>query len=117
MRKARAGFAANFFGCAGLQVIDNPGFSSPEEGCKAAEAAGAGFVVICSGDEEYAEIVPSRLRNLPAGAIPVLAGYPADLVEGFKALGLKNFIHIRSNVKETLEDFLRQAGIETRNGA
>ena len=35
MRKARAAFASNFFGCAGYKIIDNIGFSSIGEGMKA----------------------------------------------------------------------------------
>ena len=54
MRKARATFALNFFACAGFEVIDNLGFSSIEEGIKAAGNAKADIVVLCSSDDEYA---------------------------------------------------------------
>ena len=58
MRKARAAFSSNFFGCAGYEIIDNAGFATTDEAIKAALASGAEIVVICSSDEEYAEIVP-----------------------------------------------------------
>ena len=36
MRKARAQFSANFFGCAGYQIIDKSGFDTAEEAADAA---------------------------------------------------------------------------------
>jgi|YNPMSStandDraft_1061717.scaffolds.fasta_scaffold00167_14 methylmalonyl-CoA mutase len=105
MRKARANFSINFFGCAGYEVIDNPGFSTVEEGIQNALNSDAEIVVICSSDEEYPEIVPTILSKLNDKKIVVLAGYPKEYVENFKNLGLKHFIHIKSNVLETLKSF------------
>ena len=51
MRKARSGFATNFFGVAGYEIIDNPGFATPEEGAKAALESNADVVVLCSSDD------------------------------------------------------------------
>ena len=59
MRKARAQFACNFFAVAGFAVQDNNGFETVEEGIAAAKAAGAGIIVVCSSDDEYAEIAPA----------------------------------------------------------
>ncbi|HSW67424.1 MAG TPA: methylmalonyl-CoA mutase subunit beta, partial [Bacteroidales bacterium] len=53
MRRARAGFAHGFFGCAGYKVIDNAGFASWELGVEAAIAEKPAIVVICSSDDEY----------------------------------------------------------------
>lgn len=105
MRKARAGFASNFFGCAGFKIQDNPGFSGPEEGAKAALESGADIVVLCSSDDEYTTIVPAVMPLLKGKAITVLAGFPKDQIEQYKALGIEHFIHIRSNVLETLTAF------------
>jgi methylmalonyl-CoA mutase len=41
MRKARAMFTTNFFGCAGYEILDNMGFNSVDEGVKAALASKA----------------------------------------------------------------------------
>ena len=112
MRKARAGFSAGFFGCAGFRVIDSPGFSTPGEGVKAALESGAPIVVVCSSDEEYQQIVPDIAAGLENRAILVVAGYPSDHAEQLKNAGVKHFIHVRSNVLETLKLFQQELGIQ-----
>jgi len=104
MRKARATFACNFFACAGYQVIDNLGFASAEEGVKAAKTVGADLVVVCSSDEEYATIAP-EVKALLTSETMVVAGYPTELIEGFKAQGIEHYIHVKTNVLESLQNF------------
>jgi methylmalonyl-CoA mutase len=105
MRKARATFACNFFGCAGYQVIDNPGFISVEEGIEAAVKADADIVVLCSSDEEYAALGIPFANALGAKAIPVIAGYPKGMIDELKSAGIIHFIHVKSNVIQTLKTF------------
>lgn len=112
MRRARAGFASNFFGCAGFQVIDNIGFANIEEGLKAATVAKTDIVVLCSSDEEYSEGTVIAGKELKNKSILVLAGYPKDSVEQLKAAGAKYFIHVRSNVLETLSTIQQELGIQ-----
>lgn len=105
MRKARATFATNFFGCAGFSIIDSPGFKSPADGIKAALDSKANFVVICSSDEEYATAGPEIVRGIKSVSPEVkviIAGYPKDIIETLKSEGVDDFIHVRSNVLETL---------------
>ena len=106
MRKARAGFATNFFGVAGYEIIDNLGFDTAEQGAKAALDAGADIVVLCSSDQEYSELVPSAMKELK-GKINhvVVAGYPKDEIDNFKSLGITDFIHVRSNCLESLQAY------------
>jgi methylmalonyl-CoA mutase len=111
MRKARAMFSANFFACAGFSIIDNPGFQSVDEGISAARVSSAAFVVICSSDEEYAEIALPIHRGLKDKAVVIVAGYPQDLIESFREQGLTEFIHMRSNILETLKHYQSKAGI------
>ncbi len=111
MRIARAQFASNFFAVAGFDLIDNPGFKTVEDGIKAAEESKAEIVVICSSDDEYAEIAPKILEQLKGNAIVVLAGYPKDILEDLRAAGLKHFIHMRSNVLENLQEIQKELGI------
>ncbi len=105
MRKARATFACNFFGCAGYKVIDNPGFSTLEEGIDAAVKAKADIVVLCSSDDEYATLGAAFAAALGTKAIPVIAGYPKEIMDQLKSAGIQHFIHVRSNVLQTLSTF------------
>jgi len=113
MRKARAQFAANFFGCAGFETIDNLGFETIDEGIEAAKASKADIVVICSSDEEYKEIALPIFETLKDETIVVLAGYPKEIVEDLKSKGFKNFIHDKSNVIEELVEYQSRIGIKT----
>ncbi len=115
MRKARAMFATNFFGCAGFSVIDNNGFPTIEEGFKAWKTSAAEILVLCSSDEEYAGFVPELCGLVKAelpGPLIIVAGFPKDQIEEFKALGVDDFIHIRSNVLETLTQYQVKLGIK-----
>jgi methylmalonyl-CoA mutase len=110
IRKARSQFTANFFGCAGYQIIDNQGFDTIDEGIKLALQSKAEIVVICSSDEEYLVFAPEIFSMLKDSAIIVIAGNPASIDE-LKTKGLENFIHVRSNVVETLKEFNKKLGI------
>jgi len=109
-RQARAQFAANFFGCAGFNTIDNNGFSSVDEGIKACLASKSEITVICSSDDEYATIAPEIFEKIGKNTIVVVAGAPACM-EDLKAAGLKHFIHVKSNVLEELKGFQELLGI------
>lgn len=104
MRLARAQFSTNFFGCAGYEIIDNLGFDTVEEGVDAALAKGADVVVLCSSDDEYAELAPAAYRYLAGRAEFVVAGAPVCM-EALQAEGITNFVHVRCNVLETLQAF------------
>jgi methylmalonyl-CoA mutase len=110
MRKARAQFACNFFAVAGFSVQDNNGFDTVEEGVKAASAADADIIVICSSDDEYAELAP-KLKKEAGDKIVVVAGYPKSILDNLKDAGLEYFIHVKSNLLETLTDFQNRLGI------
>ncbi|MCM1004779.1 MAG: methylmalonyl-CoA mutase small subunit [Prevotella sp.] len=104
MRLARAQFSSNFFGCAGYEIIDNLGFETVQAGVDAALEKGAEVVVLCSSDDEYAELASEAFKYLNGRAEFVVAGAPACM-EDLKAVGIENFIHVRVNVLETLQGF------------
>lgn len=104
MRLARAQFSANFFGCAGYEIIDNIGFESVKAGVDAAMEKGADIVVLCSSDDEYAQYAPEAFKELDGRALFVVAGAPACMDE-LKAQGIEDFIHVRVNVLDTLIGF------------
>jgi methylmalonyl-CoA mutase len=114
MRKARAGFATNFFGCAGFGIIDNAGYATVDEATDAAVKSGAQIIVICSSDEEYAQIAPEIAKSIRAQrpqAILVVAGYPKEILDTLKAAGVGDFIHMRSNLLDTLKQYQDKLGI------
>lgn len=98
MRNARAQFAANFFGCAGFNIINNPGFQSAEAGIASAKKARPDIVVICSSDDEYADNAINIYNSLKDDTIVVLAGYPKGLIDDLKENRFDNFIHVKTNV-------------------
>jgi methylmalonyl-CoA mutase len=110
MRLARSQFSSNFFACAGYKVIDNLGFETVEAGVEAAMKAKADIVVLCSSDDEYAELAPAAYLAVNGWAEFVVAGAPACM-EDLKALGITQFINVKSNVLDTLKNFNAKLGI------
>jgi methylmalonyl-CoA mutase len=110
MKKARAQFSSSFFGCAGYSIIENSDFATFDDGVKAAIDSKAEIVVICSSDEEYAEVAPLIFNKLKDSSIIVVAGAPPDM-ENLKSKGLEHFISIRSDLHETLQMLNSKLGI------
>ncbi len=108
-RKARSQFSCNFFAVAGFIVIDNNGFNTIEEGVAAAKAANADIVVLCSSDEEYAELAP-KAAELLNNEILVIAGAPACQKE-LEEKGITNFIGVKSNILKDLSEYQEKLGI------
>ena len=104
MRLARSQFSSNFFACAGYEIIDNLGFDTVEQGVDAALAKGAQIVVLCSSDDEYETLAPEAFKYLNGRAEFVVAGNPA-CTEALQKEGIEYFVHVRSNVLETLKAF------------
>ena len=107
MCRARAQFAANFFGIAGFRITDNNRFVSVEEGIRAALSSGARIVAACSSDEEYCDAVPQIAHALGKDIILTIAGEPACKEELIKQ-GITHFISLRSNVLETLLQYQKE---------
>ncbi|MBW6498218.1 MAG: acyl-CoA mutase large subunit family protein, partial [Bacteroidales bacterium] len=107
MRKARASFSTNFFGVAGYQIIDNPGFQNIEEGVQAAIDQSADIVVLCSSDEEYADMAPAAtiIKEKSPKTQVVVAGYPKELLEQLDQAGVDHYIHMRTDLLQALTHF------------
>ncbi|MBQ4433774.1 MAG: methylmalonyl-CoA mutase small subunit, partial [Bacteroidales bacterium] len=106
MRQARSGFATNFFGCAGYEIIEPAGFDSIAEGIEAAKAVKADIIVVCSSDEEYATLgVEAAKAAKAAGFIFIVAGNPTESIDALKAAGADDFIHVKTNVLECLKRY------------
>jgi methylmalonyl-CoA mutase len=108
--KARADFASGFFQVAGFEVISPNGLVSVDEAIKTADESGAGAYCICSTDDNYVDLVP-ELGSKLKGKTLILAGYPTEKVEEYKAAGISCFIHLRADVVATLHDLALQMGV------
>ena len=82
----------------------NLGFSTVEEGVAAALAAGADIIVLCSSDDEYAELAPAAFKAIDGKQIFVVAGAPA-CTDDLKAIGIEYFVNVKTNVLEMLQKF------------
>lgn len=112
MRRARAQFSADFFAAGGFDVLDHIGFQSVEEGVQAVGEKKPEIVVICSSDQEYPDVVPAIYDQLKDTSIIVVAGYPRDSIEMLRQKGVRHFIHMKSNLVESLKTFQQLLGIE-----
>lgn len=105
--KARADFAAGFFQVGAFEVITGSGYLTVPEALEAAKSSGAKAICLCSTDDKYQELVPEIAPAL-TGKTLILAGYPTNKIEDYKAAGIDLFIHIRANVYTTLADLAKQ---------
>ena len=108
MRKARATFAADFFGTAGFEMMGEFFFDNIENAAKESAASDADIVVMCGADDDYIENGEAFAKTFKAAANDkqlVLAGNPADMIEKLKAAGVDEFIHVRTNAIEALNAF------------
>ena len=110
MSAARSQFSTGFFACGGYKVIENTGFGSVDEGVDAAIKSDAAFVVICSSDEEYAELVPQIYDRIKDKAEIVVAGNPSS-AEDLRRSGIRYFISVHSDIVDTIEQFHKLAGL------
>jgi methylmalonyl-CoA mutase len=109
MRLTRSNFAANFFACAGFDLVARR-FSNAER----IAASDADLIVLCSSNEEYLALateVLSRLKSLKHEIPVIIAGYP-DSAEQLHAAGIADFIHLRSNPIEFLTRWQQRLGIK-----
>ncbi len=114
MRKARATFAANFFGCAGYKIIDHAGYKTVEKGVKTALASKAEMIVLCSSDEEYATVAPAictAIKSQNKEMMILVAGHPKEIIEMLKSNGTDDFIFTGTNVLEFLMNLQKKFGI------
>ncbi|MBW7857271.1 MAG: methylmalonyl-CoA mutase, partial [Leptonema sp. (in: Bacteria)] len=106
MQRARAAFIVNFFGCAGFSVND-PGSLETIDQCLefAKNMSNIDAFVLCASDSEYLPAVTKFKDQLQELKVPIIvAGNPTDSQE-LTSLGIDNFIHIKTNLLQTLTDY------------
>ncbi len=112
--KGRSDFSLDFFQVAAFKAQESKGFNTNEDACKAFLESGAEIVVICSTDEKYPEFVPEftkMVKEAKPSAKVVLAGYPKDHIDAFKAAGVDDFIHVKANAYEINYRMQKETGI------
>ncbi len=113
--KARADFSRGFLEVGGFEVIGNNGFENTDQAVQAAIDSGAPAVVICSTDPTYPELVPPLAKGIKEAkpdTVVLLAGYPAaDHIDAFKQAGVDDFIHVRANCYELLNNLQNRIGV------
>jgi methylmalonyl-CoA mutase len=111
MRRARADFVTNFFASGGFAVSEPSAFPAPEAAAEHASAAPADLIVLCSSDAEYPALAAGVLPKLTSKTPVLIAGLPKDSVEQLKAAGVRDFIHIKSDVIATLRQWQKELGV------
>lgn len=115
MRKARANFSANFYGVAGYGITDTDGFGTFREACLAAAESAADIVVLCSSDDDYADIDAATLGLIKAkkrNTQIILAGNPGEKEKELRKAGISDFIHVKTNLLLSLQEMNKQFGIQ-----
>lgn len=116
--KARADFVAEFFAVGGFAVLRPQAYGTAAEAKEAALASGAKITVICSDDASYPELVPplaQALKQEAADMTVLLAGLPdAEQLAAYKAAGVDDCIHLRSNCYQMLRELQERTGVSSR---
>jgi methylmalonyl-CoA mutase len=100
----RLDFTRGFFQVGGFSVEDKSWFKTPEDAAKAAIASGAPIVVAVGPDDTYVEQVPALASTIKAsgGRTVLVAGLLKEHADAFKASGVDDFIHVKSDVHAVL---------------
>lgn len=115
MLQARAGFATNFFGCAGYEIVDAPIAATVESGVKAALEAHPDIIVVCSSDEEYATLgveAAKLAKTQNPHCYFIVAGNPTESIEALQQAGTDDFIHVKTNLLECLKKYNQLMNVE-----
>lgn len=106
MRSARAAFALNFLGCAGIPSVQNQQPGDHESTYREFRASGANILVLCSDNDSWEQLIPSVIGSLCDNKpIIILAGKAS-----FASVDI--CIWDGCPVLEQLETLLQMLGVE-----
>ncbi len=111
--KPRADFSREFLEPGGYRIDLFAATADPVTAAQNAAEKSPNLVVLCSTDETYPALVPAfcaEYRRLKSDGLVVLAGYPTEHIEAFKAAGVDDFIHLRANNLDSLTRFHQALG-------
>jgi methylmalonyl-CoA mutase len=110
-RSARATFARNFLGVAGVAIEEPLQFESADEAAAAAVDHDADIVVLCSSNDEYPDLTPAlsaALDDRGHESLLGIAGSPNDIDVDQADF----FVHQDSLLQETLTTLQERLGID-----
>jgi methylmalonyl-CoA mutase len=109
MRSARSSFAASLFACAGFNIV-----TQQFDGADEMAACDADLIVLCSSDGDYTALATNLLPRLQARgrATAVLVAGNPDGADQLQAIGVADFVHLRSNPLEFLTKWQLRLGIK-----
>ncbi|MDR2560542.1 MAG: acyl-CoA mutase large subunit family protein [Holophagales bacterium] len=109
----RLDFTRAFFQIGGFTVEDKSWFKTPDEAAKAAIASGAPIVVAVGLDDTYIEQAEGLAKAVKAGGIKTMlvAGLLKDHADAFKAAGVDDFVHIKSDAHAVLSGLAKGLGV------
>jgi len=107
--KPQADFSERLFKCPGFEVITSPAGLSPAESVDLVVHSGARIVVICPGQDGFAELAQGIIRGLKKkkpDIIVFMTGSPPREKEKFIQLGVEAFIHQGVDAHEILQQLI-----------
>lgn len=107
--KPQADFSEGLFKCPGFEVITSPAGLSPAESVDLVVHSGARIVVICPGQDGFAELAQDIIRGLKKkkpDIIVFMTGSPPSEKEKFIQLGVEAFIHQGVDAHEILQQLI-----------
>ncbi|MFH0883935.1 MAG: methylmalonyl-CoA mutase family protein [bacterium] len=111
----RLDFTRSFFHVGGFSVESEKHFDAIDDAVNAAGDLGSPVVVITGTDETCEQTVPGlakALKSLPKPPYVIVAGKPeSEIMDGYLAAGVDEFIHARSNVYKTLLQLAQTIGV------
>lgn len=111
--RARATFAQNLFGAAGINAPMNDGWETIEETVAAFKESEAPIACICSTDARYQEIVEPLAQALRAAGAKkiVVAGNPGNNQDAWTQAGVDTAIFMGCNALNTMRELLLSYGV------
>jgi methylmalonyl-CoA mutase len=102
--KPRADFSNDFFKVGGFDCDIYSGFEDVEK-IDLNKIPQSKAYVFCSNDDLYAEFIPTFAKIIKEhnpDSFLILAGFPKDKIDEYKNAGIDDFIHIKSNILDSL---------------
>jgi methylmalonyl-CoA mutase len=107
MRSARSQFVADIFACAGIATVTEQFSDALHIALREAD-----LIVLCSSDGEYLQQTTDLFAGLNKASPPVVIAGNPESSEALKALGVADFVHLRTNPVEFLAHWLQRLGIK-----